>query len=71
MYETQLPYFEQWALQPHGSVSSSFSKGQPQSRQAVNHGDYRNPLVRGYTIKSGNGLINATTPHQQRSNAMY
>lgn len=47
-----------------GSVSTSFSNGQPRTRQAVNQRDYRKPLVLGYTIKSGNGLIKPPTPQQ-------
>lgn len=47
-----------------GSVSASFSNGQPQTWQAVNQRDYRKPLVLGYTIKSGNGLIKPGTPQQ-------
>lgn len=47
-----------------GSVSTSFSNGQPRTWQAVNQRDYRKPLVLGYTIKSGNGLIKPATPQQ-------
>lgn len=47
-----------------GLMSTSRSNGQPQSWQAVNQRDYRKPLVRGYTIKSGNGLIKPATPQQ-------
>lgn len=47
-----------------GLMSTSPSNGQPQSWQAVNQGDYRKPLVLGYTIKSGNGLIKPATPQQ-------
>lgn len=47
-----------------GFMSTSRSNGQPQSWQAVNQSDYRKPLVQGYTIKSGNGLIKPATPQQ-------
>ena len=47
-----------------GLMSTSRSNGQPQSWQAVNQSDYRKPLVQGYTIKSGNGLIKPATPQQ-------
>lgn len=47
-----------------GSVSTSFSNGQPRTWQAVNQHNYRKPLVLGYTIKSGNGLIKPATPQQ-------
>lgn len=47
-----------------GLMSASPSNGQPQSWQAVNQGDYGKPLVPGYTIKSGNGLIKPATPQQ-------
>lgn len=47
-----------------GLVSTSFSNGQPRTWQAVNQRDYRKPLVLGYTIKSGNGLIKPATPQQ-------
>lgn len=47
-----------------GPVSTSFSNGQPRTWQAVNQRDYRKPLVLGYTIKSGNGLIKPGTPQQ-------
>lgn len=47
-----------------GSVSTSFSNGQPRTWQAVNQRDYGKPLVLGYTIKSGNGLIKPPTPQQ-------
>lgn len=45
-------------------MSTSPPNGQPRSRQAVNQVDYRKPLVLGYTIKSGNGLIKPATPQQ-------
>lgn len=47
-----------------GLMSTSHSNGQPQSWQAVNQRNYRKPLVLGYTIKSGNGLIKPATPQQ-------
>lgn len=47
-----------------GLMSTSRSNGQPQSWQAVNQRNYRKPLVQGYTIKSGNGLIKPATPQQ-------
>lgn len=47
-----------------GLMSASRSNGQPQSWQAVNQRNYRKPLVQGYTIKSGNGLIKPVTPQQ-------
>lgn len=47
-----------------GLMSASLSNGQPQSWQAVNQRKYRKPLVQGYTIKSGNGLIKPATPQQ-------
>lgn len=65
MCETWLPwFFFTVGTSTTGLMSTSPSNGQPQRWQAVNLWDYRKPLVLGYIIKSGNGLIKPATPQQ-------